>query len=154
MSSNSATIRLHSPQKRPSWIAWLPLSVLPVAAVAARNFVSAWAFMWILAFSIYAGFKWQSWWQARRGRHQAAWRSLAYLLLWPGMDAESFLVTNRCVSPPPLRAWTWAVLKTALGATLLWAVARRLPPGLPLLRGWTGMLGSVLMLHFGSFEIS
>src|SRR5262249_5647730 len=122
--------------------------------LAVRNLMPAWASMWTLAFSIYAGFKWLSWWKARRRTHPPAWRSLLYLLAWPGMDAASFLDAERIVPAPALRAWIWAVLKTAFGTALLWAGARTLPPSLPLLRGWTGMFGAVLALHFGTFEIS
>jgi hypothetical protein len=70
------------------------------------------------------------------------------------MDAESFLDVSRHVVPPLLRAWLWAIFKTAFGATLFWAMAWKLPQGQPLLRGWTGMLGLILILHFGAFEIA
>lgn len=31
---------------------WLPLSILPLAAVVFRDSLPAWAFMWMLAFAI------------------------------------------------------------------------------------------------------
>src|SRR5580704_14334097 len=34
-----------------------------------------------------------------------------------------------------------------------WVVALSVPPGEPLLRGWVGMLGLILLLHFGAFKI-
>lgn len=109
--------------------------------------------MWLLAVAIYFGLKWVSWWKARNRVVYTAGRSVAYLLAWPGMDAEAFLDARQRVSPPSLRSWCWAVCKTALGVTLLWAVARTAPGNEPLLQGWVGMIGLILLLHFGSFEI-
>jgi hypothetical protein len=109
--------------------------------------------MWTLAIAIYAGLKWLSWWKARNRIDHAVWRSAAYLLAWPGMDAESFLASSPGIFRPTYQRWFWAFFKTALGAILLWAVARALPSREPLLRGWVGMLGLILLLHFGSFEV-
>jgi len=134
------------------WIGWFPLAVLPLVVLACRNLLTPWAFMWALAIAIYAGLKWLSWWKARKRIDHAAWRSAAYLLAWPGMDADSFLDSGQNISPPTYQRWFWALFKTALGAILLWVVARALPSGQPLLRGWVGMLGLILSLHFGSFE--
>jgi len=72
---------------------------------------------------------------------------------WPGMDAESFLNASKVPSPPRLRDWTWAILETSLGMILLWVVARSIPQGEMLLRGWVGMLGLIFLLHFGTFQV-
>jgi len=135
------------------WIGWLPVSVLPLAAIAARKLVPPWGFMWILAFTIYFGLKWQTWWRARTRIAHPAWRSAAYLLAWPGMDAESFLDARQSVPPPSRLSWLWATFETGLGAILLWVVARSLPDREPLMRGWAGMLGLILLLHFGTFQV-
>jgi hypothetical protein len=135
------------------WIGWLPIAVLPLAAISCRNLLPAWVFMWTLSFAIFFSLKWLTWWRARTRVSHPAWRSIAYLLAWPGMDAGAFLDTNQRVPSPPLTTWLWATLETALGAVLLWIVARSLPDGEPLLRGWTGMLGLILLLHFGSFQL-
>ena len=63
-----------------------------------------------------------------------------------------YVSCNRDWVPRPA-AWLWAILETALGAILLWVVAGSLPQGTPLLRGWIGMLGLILLLHFGIFQI-
>jgi len=110
--------------------------------------------MWILAFSIFGSLKWLTWWKARNRIAHPGWRSAAYLLAWPGMDAEAFLDVSRRVAPPLARDWFWAIFKTTLGVTLFLAIARKLPAGQPLLRGWIGMLGMILVLHFGTFEIA
>jgi hypothetical protein len=70
-----------------SWIGWPPISILPLIAIASRNLLPAWAFMWILSFAIFVGLKWLSWWKARTRIAHTAWRSTAYLLAWPGMNA-------------------------------------------------------------------
>jgi len=136
-----------------AWIGWLPLAALSLGALALRGLLQPWEFMWVLAVAIYGGLKWWSWWKARSSVAHAAWRSVAYLLAWPGMDAESFLGADQIVSLPPPREWYWAIFKTFLGAVLMWRVARAVPSGEALLRGWIGMLGLVLLLHFGSFHI-
>jgi hypothetical protein len=135
-----------------SWIGWLPTLVLPVAAIACRNLFSAWVFMWILSFAIFIGLKWLTWWKARGLVEHPAWRSAAYLLAWPGMDAEAFLDVNQQSLPPPAKTWVWASLETALGAVLLWVVARSVPQREALLRGWVGMVGLILLLHFGTLQ--
>jgi len=137
-----------------SWVGYLLICVLPLEAVTCRAELQPWLFMWILAFSIFVSLKWLTWWKTRRRIAHSSWRSAAYLLAWPGMDAESFLDLSRHIRPPPLRAWLWAISKTALGATLFGVIARKLPQGQPLLRGWTGMLGLILILHCGTFEIA
>ncbi len=133
--------------------AWLPILVLPLTAVACRNLLRPWAFMWILSFSIYISLKWLTWWQSGSRIPHPAWRSVAYLLAWPGMDADAFLDVGLHSTPPTTTAWFSATFETTLGATLLWVVARSVPPELPLLRGWTGMLGLILLLHFGTFQL-
>ncbi len=134
-------------------IGWLPLAVLPLGAIALSFSLQPWVFMWVLSISIYVGLKWLSWWKSRNKFAPPAWRSVAYLLAWPGMDAESFLDETKIVPLPHLWNWFRAVLETGLGVLSFWVVARILPQGLPLLRGWAGMLGLILLLHFGTFQI-
>jgi len=109
--------------------------------------------MWALSFSIFAGLKWMTWWTARSRVAHSANRSLAYLLAWPGMDAETFLSADKPAVQPSARDWLWAGLKTAVGAALLWMVARRVPEPQALLRGWIGLFGLIFLLHFGSFHL-
>ena len=145
-------MRANKPAAETSWVAWLPMAVLPLSAIAVRASVPPWGFMWLLAFSIFAALKWLTWWQGR-GVSQEHWRSAAYLLAWPGMDAESFLDARRRMPRPPVMRWVWALFEIVLGASLLWGIARRIPVAAELLRGWAGMLGIVLLLHFGSFQL-
>jgi hypothetical protein len=135
------------------WIDWLPLFVLPPAAMMGANSLPPWGLMWLLAFSIYAGLKWLSWRRCQTALGHRDWRSAAYLLAWPGMDAGTFLQSDMRKVKPRLSAWLDAASITALGITLFWAGARTLPATQLLLRGWTGMLGLILLLHFGIFRL-
>jgi len=136
-----------------SWSGWLPILTLPATAVAFRNLLPAWVFMWVLSLVIYFSLKWLTWWRARSRVAHSTWRSAAYLLAWPGMDAEAFLDASQRVSPPAPATWLSAIIETALGAILVWVVTRSVPQGEPLLRGWVAMLGLILLLHFGTLQI-
>ena len=113
-----------------------------------------WGFMWAMAFALYAGCKWLTYREARaRGVASDRLSAFGYLLAWPGMDAEAFLSrTSRPAQPHPSE-WIAASLKTLLGATLIWVVARTAVPVMPLLTGWIGMVGLIFVLHFGTFHL-
>lgn len=136
------------------WVGWLPFIVLPLSTFVIKPYLPAWGFMWALAFAMFAGFKWLTWWQARAaGIQTTGARVLGYLLLWPGMDAQAFLDSNRQSSSPSVTAWAFATGKTAFGALLLWGVTRLVPDPNSLLKGWIGLVGLIFMLHFGSFHL-
>ena len=132
----------------------LPLLTGPVVAPAAASPVPRWAFMWAMAGALYAGCKWLTYRDARlRGVTSDGARRLGYLLAWPGMDAAAFLGAIEPLIKPRLFEWIAAALKTVLGATLIWAIARTALPGHPLLAGWLGMVGLMFALHFGAFHL-
>ena len=135
------------------WIETLPLVAFPAFVIASQTRVPAWVFMWALSFAIFACLKWMTWWKARAGVAHSAGRSFAYLVAWPGMDAEAFLDAGRRAAKPNAQEWLWATLKTALGVALLWFVARHIPEEQGLLRGWVGLFGLIFLLHFGSFHL-
>jgi hypothetical protein len=108
--------------------------------------------MWSLAAAIYLGLKWL---MLQRSQVSSSYtRCLGFLFAWPGMDANTFLSTTRCVPAPTLSEWFWAVSKTGTGAVLLWIVARHVPQDRWLARGWVGMGGLILLLHFGIFQLA
>lgn len=135
------------------WIDTLPLLAFPALVVALQNRMPAWLFMWMLSFAIFAGLKWMTWRKGRARVNHSAGRSFAYLVAWPGMDAETFLDADKRPIKPTAQDWLWAALKTALGAALFWVVARRVPEQDQLLRGWIGLFGLIFLLHFGSFHL-
>jgi len=78
-------------------------------------------------------------------------RSFAYLLVWPGMDAPRFFA-NATVPKPGFRDWMFGALNIALGAAFIYGSVRAVYPFSALLAGWFGMIGIVLVLHFGIFK--
>jgi hypothetical protein len=136
-----------------SWLGGLPLLILPAISILFRNRMSAWLFMWTLSFAIFSGLKWMSWQRARTRVRHSAGRSFAYLMAWPGMDAEAFLDATKYAIKPTARDWLWTTVKTAGGVALLWLVARRVPPQHDLFRGWIGLFGLIFLLHFGGFHL-
>ncbi len=138
-----------------SWIGWAPLALLPVTILALRAKLLPWIFMWLLTATIFAGCKWLTWRQAfEAGQVSRNWkRSAAYLLLWPGMDAREFFdaATEKPRIPP--NQWIAGISKTTAGIALIWVGARVVSFGHPILGGWAGMIGLVLFLHFGTFQL-
>lgn len=143
----------HASGKRSLWIETLPLLVFPALATSVQRQLPAWLFMWALSFAIFAGLKWMTWWRARSLVAHSTARSFAYLVAWPGMDAETFLNVDKRPVQPSAQEWVWAAAKTGLGVALLWVVARCVPEQDQLLRGWIGLFGLIFLLHFGSFRL-
>jgi len=114
----------------------------------------SWKLMWILAVVIYAACKVVSWMNARIPQ-APIWRHTVYLFAWPGMDAVHFLGKSARSKPSTVspNEWQGAATKTGLGAILLVGVARMIPSDREYLAGWIGMLGIVLILHFGVFHL-
>jgi hypothetical protein len=110
--------------------------------------------MWTLAMAIYIGCKWLTW-QLTAVRHVPVWKHWGYLLAWPGMDAASFLEKGSISNPSHCRSAEWlaATAKLTSGVVLLFGVARMIPPQHAYVVGWTGMIGIVLILHFGMFHL-
>jgi hypothetical protein len=141
------------PQAAYKVLSWIPISVLPLTALVWRNRLPPWVFMWVLSFAIYLSLKWLTWRRSRLRVAHPAWRSAAYLLAWPGMDADAFLDPNQRVRSPAASSWLPATMETTLGVALLWVVARSVPERDSLIRGWIGMVGLILTLHFGLFQM-
>jgi len=134
---------------------WLPILVLPAAVlIFTPRTWPHWAFMWLLAFVIFACCKWLTW--RRTPAPKASWwQHAGYLFLWPGLDAKAFLSSERLSteSRPSLREWVSAFVKLIFGVVVLWIVTPLIPADRFILRGWTGMIGLIFILHFGSFHL-
>ena len=132
----------------------LPLLSLPIVVLALAPWLPRWAFMWAMAMAIYAGCKWLTYEQARsRGVTAGTLRTAGYLLAWPGMDAFAFLRATDRVAERGRSEWIYAGLNIVVGAALIWLVARTTYPAHPLVTGWLGMIGMILVLHFGTFHL-
>lgn len=138
-----------------SWIGWAPLVLLPLLTIAQRARLLSWVFMWLLAAAIFAGCKWQTWWESPgAGLAAGNWkRNAAYLLFWPGMDVREFF--DVAAKKPRISPGEWlrGIAKTLAGIALIWVGARVVSRGHPILGGWGGMVGLVLFLHFGTFHL-
>ncbi len=146
--STGQTLYASLPARRNQWkecIGWVPLALLPMMAMMLRTKLLPWAFMWLLALAIFAGCKWQTWWQARAAGDAGNWkRSAAYFLLWPGMEAREFFAVAGETRSTPASAWLSGVAKTLAGIVLTWAGAQVVALRHPLVGGWTGMAGLVV----------
>lgn len=135
-------------------VAWLPLVGLLLIALGLKSVLPAWGFMWAIAFALYAGCKWLTFWEARRsGVATTTTRAIGYLLAWPGMDASTFLQTIGHPAKPGAAEWLSSLAKVLLGVVLVWIVTPIAAPISPLLTGWAGMIGLIFLLHFGMFHL-
>ncbi|HKQ39383.1 MAG TPA: DCC1-like thiol-disulfide oxidoreductase family protein, partial [Verrucomicrobiae bacterium] len=123
---------------------WLVL-LLPVAGLFLAWDFPPWLFMWIMAGALWFALKVFTFLDVT-GR--TARRSLAYFL-WPGTDAREFFSNDKSPQPPS-RNWISAAASIGIGVILVYRIARLCPP---LLAGWVGMIGIVLVLHFGIFKL-
>jgi hypothetical protein len=110
--------------------------------------IPRWVLMWAIAVSMFAVLKALSF-RGMKACGAPLPRKLAYLFLWPGMDARAFLA-QAASKRPTAAEWTAAAIKLALGIGLI--LGSRYFEA-PLLRGWMAMVGVVFCLHFGSFHL-
>jgi hypothetical protein len=77
------------------------------------------------------------------------------LAAWPGLDAVSFLNSRTATIPskPDLWEWLFAWFNVAMGAGLFFGVARWVPAEYAYWTGWVGMVGIIMVLHFGIFHL-
>jgi len=141
--------------RRRVWHDWLPLLLLPAMAVAVRDTLVPWVFMWLMALAIYAGFKWLTYRDAVANRLVVAGgtRTL-YLLVWPGMSLKEFAgapSTKKRTNLIPL--WLAPTARTLVGVGLVWLAVPAISADAWLMRGWVGMIGIIMILHFGMFHL-
>ena len=132
---------------------WLPLAIGPLAVCLASAGLPRWQQMWLLAGSMYAGCKWLTWCRAWRSAATApAWRSWAYLLAWPGMDAAEFLDASVQPVRPAKSESLLAGANSLLGAVLLGFASSHAILVWPQVAAWLALLGLGLLLHCGLFH--
>jgi alginate O-acetyltransferase complex protein AlgI len=106
--------------------------------------------MWLMALGLYGAAK-----GATLGvgdfRRVPLGTKAVYVLLYPGMNAEAFF---RRKAPRRQGHEGRYLLNVVTGAALFWGVARLAPSDAVLLRGWIGMIGLVMLLHFGVLQIA
>ncbi len=108
--------------------------------------------MWGLAIAIYAGCKLLTW--GARTVDAPVWKQVAYLVAWPGMDCDAYLAGDRNrVCRPSFAEWATAIVTICTGAVVLWGLVPMLPSEATTLQARGGMLGVILVLHFGVFAL-
>lgn len=138
------------PPRRP-W-AWLPLLILPaVTWTLWAGRIPAWAEMWLLAWTIFAGCKCLVWWHVPLADGSIG-RCVGFMIAWTGMDAAAFAGSRHVATPAP-REWRQGSVALLLGLVgLACAIHGTTLP--TQLRGWLGMSSVVLVLHFGLFHLA
>lgn len=140
-------------KNRCAWLGQVAVAMIGVALVAAWQLPS-WVFMWVLAFAIFVGFKYLTYCEARAGGLAASKLTrYLYLFCWPGMSLKEFAKRTSVTPAYPIADWTAAALKTLVGAGLVWVAVPSIPADAWLVRGWAGMIGIIMMLHFGTFHL-
>lgn len=136
-------------------IDWLPLFAATTIVTLTSAPLPNWARMWLVTISLYGGFKWLTWRRAirRLPSRPPKKRSLAYLFLWPGMDANRFLSAGQTQIPPAQSEWLRAARNVAAGVAILGLTSGHLFLWRPWLVGWAGLVGIGLILHFGVLHL-
>jgi D-alanyl-lipoteichoic acid acyltransferase DltB (MBOAT superfamily) len=94
-------------------------------------------------------------WRRTPARGVKWWQHVGYLLAWPGLNAAAFLGSGRLPQSdrPSVLEWFLALVRLLVGVVLFAVVADRIFARHEIVSGWVGMIGLILMLHFGSFHL-
>jgi alginate O-acetyltransferase complex protein AlgI len=133
-------------------LAWMPLLAFITGVLLFGAALPSAAMAWLLAASIYAGFKWLAFANSAAARRASLRDSMLFLFLWPGMDADAFL-TERPVAQPSAREVASAGVLMLVGLIIVLALpmlGQELPSEV---RGWLGLIGLALLLLFGLAQI-
>ena len=130
----------------------LVTAVVSAGTVAAVRW-PAWGEMLIIAVGIYILCKEVTWWRATQGGTRGpAWKQLAYLFAFPGMDARTFIFAKNH-RPVLARDWAWPIGKVTTGVALVWWGSHICSTVSTFTAAWAGMVGLVLTFHFGLFHV-
>jgi hypothetical protein len=135
------------------WTKWVPAASLTILALASGQCLPAWVWMWCIALALFLGAKWFTVLRfLGTDQNFDRRRFAAYFFLWPGMNVRAFFA-KRAVPAAKAREWLFAGGKMLLGAVLVWVGVPHVTRAHPLAAGWAGMIGVVLLLHFGFFHL-
>lgn len=128
---------------------WLPAVVVPGIGWWFLRDAEGWILMWGLSVAIFFGSKWLSWF-ARSLPEAPCWKRVAYWLAWPGLDARGFLTGKADTQGWSRWCVAGGVAVIGVGFILAAALGDEVPD---LARVWSGMLGIILFLHFGTMAL-
>ncbi|MEZ6062089.1 MAG: membrane bound O-acyl transferase family-domain-containing protein [Planctomycetaceae bacterium] len=129
----------------------LIIAALIVCVASRREFPAAWIFMWSLAILIYALCKLATWQSSPS--HAPWWKHAGYLLFWPGSMRTGSFRRNSPLTRASRAGIMLATARMLSGIALFWLVPRLIPEAPGLIHAWCGMAGTVLILHFGLFDL-
>lgn len=130
--------------------AHVPLVLLPLLPLPLLHHIPPWAFMWLLAFALFLGFKWLTY-ATSNATSAPLPTQLLYLGAWPGLAPDEFSRPLPHARRPVGTDWVPPTRLLLIGLALVTLIAPRISH--PLARGWAGMIGMILVLHFGSFHL-
>lgn len=130
--------------------AFAPLVLLTLLPLPLLHQIPPWAFMWLFAFALFLGFKWLTYATSNAPAAPLP-AQLLYLAAWPGLAPDEFTRPLPEPQRPCLADWLAPARNLVVGLLLITVAAPRISQ--PLARGWVGMVGLILVLHFGSFHL-
>lgn len=148
----SGACRIQRPETVKTHVAlwWgLALGAVGLAFFLAR-LLEPWLAMWVLGLGLFEGFKLLAIGALPNVARPRGRGLVAFLFLWPGMEAAAFGPRGRERAAPMPFPW-WGLARLGIGAGLLLAGAKVTDE--PVWRGIMGMAGVLLMLHFGLFDL-
>ena len=139
--------------RRPSTCDVLGVSAL-VVVLLSPQLLPGWVSMFVNCAAVFFWLKHWVWLAARRATRDATWgERLVFYALWPGFDADAFLVhPNHKGAAPAHHDWLAAAAKTALAVCFLWLLLPLVGNVNATILGIAGMLGGVLLIHCGVFH--
>jgi Membrane bound O-acyl transferase family len=126
-----------------------------VVVLLSPQLLPGWASMLVNCAAIFLALKHWTWLAARHATRDATWRDrILFYLLWPGFDADAFLIGSKNANPrPALHEWFAAIAKTTLAGIFLWLLLPVIGNANAMVLGIAGMLGGVLLIHCGLFHV-
>ncbi len=119
--------------------------------VLASTVLPNWVVMWGMAVVVFGVCKWLT--LSRFQGTASVRRRLLYIFCEPGLNAKRFLASNSKVEPPRHTDWLRAIAFTLTGAICFLALPPLTQSVSNGLTATVGMIGIVLMLHFGVLDL-
>jgi hypothetical protein len=139
---------------RVRWYGWVALSIPAFVLLCLPASWPRWLFMWLMTAAVYGTLKVLTL-SAASTAGVSGWRIMAYLFAWPGLNAARFLSADEAGRSQRASGTEWleGLINLIAGGLIFWSARYWVPASSPIMLGWAGMTGTVLMLHFGSFHL-
>lgn len=129
-----------------------PAAALTIGGLLSGRNLPGWMDMWLVAATLFFAAKWITLAKLfASGGLPHMPRVIAYAFLWPGLNAYGFCF-GRAQDAPARGEAVAAFLKMSAGAALICAAAEWANTHC-IVAGWMAMIGIVLCMHFGAFQL-